>query len=82
MESQNKLLITVKTMKPYSGFWRIFRRPSCIIRFVHELPIFLVLTRSAERTTNGNLCSRVKADGEQPSLQLGKRTDLSRQDQG
>ena len=70
MGNKGGLLTSVKTMRPFPGFWKIYNRLPWIIRFVRDPPIFSILTRGqTERQTairvqesksmvSDSLCSR------------------------
>ena len=75
-------LITPKPAKMRSSFWKIPKRRSSTIRFVHDLTLFSPLTGTADYATKNVQQSRFKGNSKRPHFRLGKRNNLSSQDPG
>ena len=74
MECQDRRdsLTMFKTMGVYSDSSGIYKRPSPVIRFVHNLAPLSILTRAIVHATNGDLRTRVQTDSESSLPRLGQ----------
>ena len=54
-QDRGDLVAIFKMIKMYLGSSKICRRPFSVIRFVHNLTPFSILTRTTGRTTNDDL---------------------------
>ena len=59
----------------HSGSSKIYKKQSSIIRSVHDLNSFSMLTKTTDGTTNDCWESRIQLNSECPLVRLGKTND-------